>query len=145
MKFLRAIHAATQRLLDVIQRVISSPFWAFGTIFITLSWMGYERFISRHPAEGGFNGWAYTVVVYTLITVWLDNFIKVQQSQMNKMQQHQMDRMEFILRYLRQQSENMNAMLEENGKRDVVIHNLVTVSNSLAQQLYESLNQKEVK
>jgi hypothetical protein len=61
------------------------------------------------------------------------------------MQQHQMDRMEFILRYLRQQSENMNAMLEENGKRDVVIHNLVTVSNSLAQQLYESLNQKEVK
>jgi hypothetical protein len=107
--------------------------------------MGYERFISRHPAEGGFNGWAYTVVVYTLITVWLDNFIKVQQSQMNKMQQHQMDRMEFILRYLRQQSENMNAMLEENGKRDVVIHNLVTVSNSLAQQLYESLNQKEVK
>lgn len=126
-------------LLGVIQEAISSPLWAFGIIIITLVWMGYERYFSPHPVEGPFNGWGYTVLTYTLITVWLEGFMKVQQSHQSRMQQQQMDRIEFILRFLGDQNRIIHSMLERNEERDKVMYHLIKVTNQLAEGLYDSV------
>jgi hypothetical protein len=123
--------------LRILQSIISSPLWALGTIAITVYWMVYERWFAAHPVDGPQNGWAYTVLIYTLVTMWLEGFMKVQQAEQSKAQQHQMDRIEFILRYLQDQSGIVHEMLNRNAKSDAIIHHLIGVTNKTAAQLLD--------
>ncbi len=131
-----------ESFLTSVQLVISSPIWAIGTIILTLGWMLYESHFAAHPIEGGFNNWADTVLIYTLITVWMENFIKVQQAHSTKLQQQQADRMEFILRFLVDENKSLQTVLARMQKNDEILHHLIKVTNQLAEGLYAAIEKE---
>lgn len=131
--------AATNAFLGIIQHIISSPLWAIGIMAGTLMWMAFETWVAKKPVEGPFNGWAFTVLIYTILSLWVENFMKVQQAHQSKLQQEQMDRVEFILRVLGDQSAVTQEMLSRNEERDKILHHLIKVTNQLAEGLYDVL------
>lgn len=131
----KRLNDAAHRLLGLIQAVIQSPLWFFGTIVLTVAWMA-DQLVAKHPVDNPAQGFPMTVLYYTLMSLWVENAVKVSQSTQSKMQQDQMNRLEFILR-------SVEDMGKRNEQRDKVIHHLITVTNKLAQCLYDTLAEKD--
>jgi uncharacterized membrane protein YjdF len=134
-QFLKRVNDHAVSLLGLIQVVIQSPLWFFGTIILTLSWMA-DQILSKHPVDNPGQGFPMTVLYYTLMSLWVENAVKVSQSTQSKMQQDQMNRLEFVLR-------SVAEMGERNEERDKVIHHLINVQNKLVQCLRDALVEKD--
>lgn len=125
------------RVFETVLALVSNRYWAVGIILISICWFCFETFVARRPLEGWFNGWLYTVFVYTVLTLWIDALNKVQTAHIAKIQQEQSDRMEFMLRYLVEQTDTIKFMLKDNQQKDAILRHLVGQWKELTQMLLE--------
>lgn len=65
-----------ERLLESFQRLISSPAWALGVIVITVVFMA-SQYVVPKPIDDPKTGFTYTVLAYTLLSLWVENFQKM--------------------------------------------------------------------
>lgn len=109
----------THGLLERIQRVINSPLWFFGWIVGTLAWMVLQPFLHIDSPRDFF---PFTVLVYTLFSLWVENAFKAQQAiqhdlalRQEQMQQRQWDRIEQLvteIKILAREELNVEAVLK---------------------------------
>lgn len=123
------------RILDYIQGVISSPWWFFGNIIITLLWFGIQ-YILPIPWDPPKAFFPFTVLIYTLMTQWVENAVKVQQNLLQKAQQKQdgatadqIDRMEKVLN-------KVEDLMEQQLRHDEVLLNLVIAVEKTVDKIY---------
>lgn len=127
------------RAFNAFQDLISNRYWAVGMVVISVFWFVYETVLARRPIEGWFNGWLYTVFVYTVLSLWIEAFQKVQTAHMARIQQEQMDRMEFILRYLQEQNDAIRSMVGANTDQGKIVHHLIGVLTRLTQRFHDHI------
>jgi hypothetical protein len=138
----RRFNEAAHGLLEQVQIVIGSPLWTFGTIVITIAWMLYER-LTPHPIDNPAAGYPITILVYTLMTMWVENALKAQQSIQSRIQQEQMDRIEFLIQKIGERDSVMEQMLSTVKEQGQVIHQVVSVLNRTVSATYEIVSKEQ--
>ena len=112
--------------IDRFQGVVGSPL--FFTLFwvVTLAWMAlnYALGVTHHRVfDSPSEDFPTTVLVYTLVGLWIENAMKVAQKEQLRMQSAQLDRLE--------------AMSRDEVQRDRLLHKTVGALELAVQRLYE--------
>jgi hypothetical protein len=138
----RRFNEAAHGLLEQVQIVIGSPLWTFGIVVITVIWMLYERLTPR-PLDNPAAGYPITILVYTLLTFWVEGLIKASQAIQSKTQQDQMDRIEFLIQKIEGRDSVMEQMLSTVKEQGQVIHQVVSVLNRTVSATYEIVSKEQ--
>ena len=112
--------------IDLFQDVVGSPL--FFTLFwvVTLAWMSLQWLLSathHTPLDSPKDDFPTTVLVYTLVGLWIENAMKVAQKQQLRLQSEQLDRLE--------------AMSRDEVQRDRLLNKTVHALELAVQRLYE--------
>ncbi len=143
MRFYNALMDLSHRALNLIQHVVGNPIWVLANTVLFILWMLIQVFL-RHPIDPPamfYPGtvWAMTVLGYIVeLAMKAQNqlIFDVQQKQA-EMQQEQMDRMEFLLRYVKDQGDTIEQMFKENAQKDMILRHVVSQWREVAETLME--------
>lgn len=143
MRLYDGLMALAHRVLNLIQHIVGNPIWVLANAALFAAWMLAQLFMRQplDPPAMFFPAtvWAMTVLGYIVeLAMKAQNQIifEVQQKQA-EMQQDQMDRVEFLLRYMKEQGDTMERLFKENAQKDAIMRHVVSQWREVAQTLME--------
>lgn len=121
---LKQCNDIAHNILNQVQRVISSPFWFFGNIIITATWF-VVQYILPVPWDPPKDFFPFTVLAYTLMTQWIENAVKVQQSLLQEAQQKQDTQTADQISKIEKMVGHIDQLVRESARRDAVMVELI--------------------
>lgn len=121
---LKQCNDIAHNILNQVQRVISSPFWFFGNIIITATWF-VVQYLLPVPWDPPKDFFPFTVLAYTLMTQWIENAVKVQQSLLQEAQQKQDTQTADQISKIEKMVGHIDQLVRESARRDAVMVELI--------------------
>lgn len=118
-KFFEGIAVGIDKLVDVTNEIVSSRLWFAGFIAISMAFM-IPQFFLKHPLDDPNQSFPRTVLIYTLLGLWIENSMKVYQREQSVKQTEQAllqtDQINIMLGLVRTNAIELDLLTDTNEK-----------------------------
>lgn len=128
----------THRFVDAVSDIVSSKVFFTGFIVFTLGWMTLQFFL-KHPVDDPHAFFPFTILIYTLVGLWIENLMKVYQKEQQDLAARQLEALHKLIEVNVHETQSVGDLVEASKLRDEQTQALIIAACETINKVLDAL------